>query len=307
MKFKRLILGLGLLIPAFSAIHGKEGSGSEAASFLNIPVGAEPAGLGGAYSSMATNAYAPVWNAGGLGFAEGTQLAAQHLAYLQSINYEFVGFSKQLERGGSFGASVQYLGTGDIAASDVSGNSIGSISSRYSAYSVSYGKPLTPRFALGATGKIIDARLADVGATAYAFDAGAMFKMSDRLTLSAVAANMGSPLKFISSNDPLPLAFHAGGAYRPSDRWTLALEGVYRQTGLTSAHAGVEFMAARELTLRAGYRTDTLKGQSPIAGLTVGIGLNLLGQTLSYAWLPVDELGNTHYISLLIRFNKAEN
>ena len=60
------------------------------------------------------------------------------------------------------------------------------------------------------------------------------------------------------------------------------------------------------LALRAGYRTDTLKGLSALAGYTAGLGVQVWGQELAYAWLPYGDLGNTHYVSLLMKFGEAE-
>src|SRR5579872_802687 len=64
-------------------------SGTEGASFLDIPVGAGPAALGAAYSALATDAYAPTWNPAGLGFVTDNEFSGQHLSYLESINYEY--------------------------------------------------------------------------------------------------------------------------------------------------------------------------------------------------------------------------
>jgi len=64
-------------------------SGTEGAAFLDIPVGAGPAALGSAYAVLARGAYAPVYNPAGLGYVIGPQVAAQHLAYLESMHYEF--------------------------------------------------------------------------------------------------------------------------------------------------------------------------------------------------------------------------
>jgi len=60
------------------------------------------------------------------------------------------------------------------------------------------------------------------------------------------------------------------------------------------------------IAIRAGYRTDTLKGLSALSGTTLGLGLNVWGQELAYAWVPYGDLGNTHYISLLMKFGEAE-
>src|ERR1051326_1897901 len=109
-------------------------AGTEGASFLNIPVGAGPAALGSAYSALATNAYAPTWNPAGLGFVNGTELAGQHLSYLESMNYEYLSFVHH-----NLGFSAQYLGSGDIPKTDVaSGNPVdlGNFSSHYGAYNL---------------------------------------------------------------------------------------------------------------------------------------------------------------------------
>src|SRR5689334_1596613 len=64
-------------------------TGTEGASFLDIPVGAGPAALGSAYTALATDAYAPLYNPAGLGFVSSPEVAGQHLSYIESINYEF--------------------------------------------------------------------------------------------------------------------------------------------------------------------------------------------------------------------------
>src|SRR6185437_423325 len=83
------ILVLCCLIPALftGAVWGS--AGTEGASFLDIPVGAGPAAMGSAYTALATNGYAPVWNPSGLARLQDNELAGQHLSYLESIHYEF--------------------------------------------------------------------------------------------------------------------------------------------------------------------------------------------------------------------------
>src|SRR3974377_1654491 len=89
MKNLRAIVAL-TLIPLAVSRPASASSGTEGASFLDIPVGAGPAALGSAYTALATNAYAPVWNPAGLAFLKGSELAAQHLSYIQAIRYEHV-------------------------------------------------------------------------------------------------------------------------------------------------------------------------------------------------------------------------
>jgi len=107
------------------------GAGSETASFLDIPVGAGPAAMGAAYSALAADAYAPVYNPGGLGFVDSTQLSGQHLSYLDSIYYESLSFVHPAGQGGALGVSAQYLGSGNISGTDINGNSNGNFSTTY--------------------------------------------------------------------------------------------------------------------------------------------------------------------------------
>ncbi len=172
------------------------GSGTEAASFLDIPVGAGPAALGSAYTALATDAYAPVWNPAGLGFVNSSQLAGQHLDYLESIHDEFLSFVHPIGQGKALGGAIQYLGSGDIAGTDKTGDSTGNFSSYYAAYSLAYGQALTEKLSLGITGKIINAKIADVSATAYAGDAGLMYKATPKITLAGTVTNVGTQLTF---------------------------------------------------------------------------------------------------------------
>jgi len=283
-------------------------SGTEGASFLDIPIGAGPAALGSAYSAMASDAYAPVWNPGGLGLIDRNQFAAQHLSYLDSIHYEFASFVHPLGYGRSLGASIQYLGSGDIAGMDIiNGNptATGDFSSHYAAYSLAYGQKVGDKLSLGATGKVISAQISDVSANAYAFDLGSMYQLTKDLRLAGVLTNMGTKLTFIDQGDSLPLAFHLGAVYETKYHLTVAAEGVYRQTGLASFHTGLQWAPMDPISLRVGYKTDTLQGLSPLAGFTTGIGLNVWGFELSYAWLPLGDLGNTNYFSFLYKFGEA--
>src|SRR2546427_568514 len=101
--------------------HATQTAGAE---FLNIPVGAGPASMGSAYSALATDVYAPVWNPAGLGLLDSTQVSAQHLAYLESMHYEYLGVAHPLHQGSAIGFGMQYLGSGDITETNNNGDTI---------------------------------------------------------------------------------------------------------------------------------------------------------------------------------------
>ena len=183
-------------------------SGTEGANFLDIPVGARPAALGSSYTSLASDAYATVWNPAGLGFVRQTEVAGQQLSYLESVNDEYLGLSQPINAASALGASIQYLGSGNIPSTDNSGNPIGSYSSHFAAYSAAYGYRFADTFALGAAAKWINAAIDNVSANAYAADVGALFRPSETWSFGASVDNLGSKLTFFDTGDSLPLAGH---------------------------------------------------------------------------------------------------
>ena len=209
---------------------------------------------------------------------------------------------------------MQYLGSGDIDRTDIDssgnavngGNPIGTFSSHFAAYNLSYGQTLTEKLAVGLTGKLINAKIDDVSANAYAADLGALYKANEQVQLGASLVNMGTPLKFISEGDSLPAAFKVGAVYQPNSHYFMSAEGVYEKNGLASFHFGNEWRPIEMVSLRAGYRTDTLKGLSPLAGFSTGLGLHVWGQEFAYAWTPYGDLGDTQYFSLLVHFGARD-
>lgn len=314
------IIGLAILALFLIPSWSQASSGTEGASFLDIPVGAGPAALGAAYTALATDAYAPTWNPAGLGRLSGTEAAAQHLTYLESMNYEYLSFVHPLNAPGAdtkrgIGFSMQYLGSGDITRTDLipgtdtpvnGGNPIGTFSSHYASYNLSYGQTLNEKLSIGLTGKLINASIDDVSANAYAADLGALYRANNQVQVGATLVNIGTPLKFISEGDSLPMAFKVGGAYKPNSHYLVSAEGVYEKNGLASFHTGAEWRPIEVVSLRVGYRTDTLQGLSPLAGFSTGLGLHVWGQEFAYAWTPYGDLGDTQYFSLLIHFGAQD-
>ncbi len=303
----RLIYLLPLLMLNAPPQLSYAASGTEGAAFLDIPVGAEPAAMGSAYTALAQDIYASVYNPAGLGFLDSTQLAGQHLSYLETLNYEYAGIAVPFKKSRTaMAGSVQYLGSGDIQGLEDDGLTPHNYSSYYAAYNLSMGHALREKVAVGLTGKMIHAQLDDVSASAYAVDLGTLYRLRRDITLAATLRNLGSQLKFEDQGDSLPLAFHVGAAYRPSLRGLVSSELVYSKTGQVNWRLGGQWQPMEMFSLRMGYRTDTLKELSALAGFSTGIGLHLWGHELAYAWLPYGDLGDTHYISLLLKFSPRD-
>jgi hypothetical protein len=300
-----LLAATGLMVgvsPVFASAAGTTG-----ASFLEVPVGARPAALGSAYTALADDAYAPVWNPAGLGFLDHTQVGGMHQLYIDQTSFDFLSLVHPLRAGTGLGLSVQYFNPGKLDALDTSGNLTGTFTGYYGAYSLSLGQRLTEMLSLGITGKMIQAKIDDVTANTLTGDAGLFLRPSEKLSLAAVAANVVGKLKFIDQSDPLPQNFRFGAGYRVMKPLLVTGEAVYLKGGPSSFHFGGEWTTwasdeDMEASLRAGYSTDRLKELSAFAGFSTGIGLTFWGQEFSYAWMPLGDFGSTHYFSLVFHF-----
>jgi len=281
-------------------------AGREGASFLDIPVGAEPAALGSAYTALATNAYATAWNPAGLALVDVPEISGMHLSYLASINYEHLSAAipwHEGDVGRGFGASIQSLGSGSMDQRDDTGTKIGSFSSSFASYSLGYGQTISEESSVGIMVKAIREKISDVSASAYAADFGWLYLPRADLTLGVAASNIGTALKLVDQSDPLPVQARVGAAWRPSTDFQLSDDVIYRRHGPLANAFGVEWSNSTYFALRAGYNTSHTKELSVASGFSAGAAIRYWGQEFAYAWVPFGDLGNTHYFSLLIRFS----
>ena len=201
------------------------------------------------------------------------------------------------------GAAIQYLGTNSINAYNESGVPEGTFTAAFAAYSLAYGRKITDTLSWGLTSKFITEKISDATAKAYATDLGLMAKPTPKLSVGAVLANLGSEVKFVDEADPLPLAGRVGATYQMFPQWDFSSEVEYRKTGLFSGGLGVEWRYGDYFSFRGGYNTSHTKELGAASGVTAGLGIFLWGQEFSYAWVPLGDLGQTNYFSLVLRWD----
>jgi len=297
--FVLLLLFLSFPLHAFT--------GTEGASFLELPVGARPAAMGSAYSALAEDAYAPTWNPAGLAFLDSAQLAAMHMLYLESSSYEYGSFAVPLGHGRGIGVAIQYFHPGNITGLDANENPIGDIGGYYANYSVGFAQSFGEMFGVGISGNIIKAQIDDVSAQALAGGGGLLFRPNDKWRFAAVVANAGQRLRFLTSQDTLPLTYRIGAAYHPVPSWTVALEGAKQVDGLVSGHTGVEYETPFGFSFRTGYNTERTRELSAFAGFSLGVSMLIYKQDFSYTWLPMSDLGSSHLLSVVWHFGNAKS
>jgi hypothetical protein len=301
------VLALALAIPASALNVITGGVGTSGADFLTVGVGARALAMGGAFTAVDSGADANAvnWNPGALGFVDKPNVTASYNSLFVDENQGYLGYAAPLAKGGGvWSAGVNYLVVTNIQkrAGDTE-NPDATISNQNYAAGLSYARAFGDRLALGGTLKYVRTALDNLKENAMAVDAGAILRTGvDDLTVGATMRNLGSNI----GPDSMPLSLKGGVAYKMLSR-RLLLDSDFNWVA-TERRAywsfGTEFWVSPNLAVRGGYElghgADQL--QSRAVGLGVGLGLKFSRFTMDYAFLPYGDLGNTHRVTLGLRF-----
>jgi hypothetical protein len=315
-------------------------TGTTAADFLEIGVGANATGLGGAFVSIANDASSLYWNAGGIANLIKSEAIIVHTDWIAETNFDYAGLAIPLGDFGTIGFSFTSLsmddmkvrtvelpdGTGEyFSASDLS---IG----------ISYARKLTERFSIGFTAKYIEQNIWHMKSNAFAIDAGTVFKtdLFGGMTIGAAISNFGTAMKLegrdaryfirvdpnkLGSNEriptsieldswELPLIFQIGVSTNVLEvdnyRLTVATDAIVPNNDYQSVNIGAEFSFMNIVKLRSGYNSLFLNEAE--GGLSFGVGvdsqmlLSIATVNFDYAFRDFGRLNNIHTFSLGVKF-----
>lgn len=296
-----LILGYtGAVLAAFSG----NDAGTSTAAFLKLGAGARAIGLGGSFTAAADDATSIYWNPAGLSRIEGNSLSVMHAAWFESMFYDWVSYARNMKGIGTLGIGVQYFSYGSLTEMDITGNEGSSFSPADSCVSLSFARKFA-ELGLGVNVKYVSSKIKNTAA-AVAFDAGAQYPLMDRrLWLGVAAQNMGTKMKFVDNEDPLPFIARLGGAFRITGSWLATADICAPSDNDPYYSAGTEYGLKINTDIltaaRIGYTTIN-RDTGGTNGITAGVGVTYRGYGIDYAFAPYGDLGQTHLFSLKISF-----
>lgn len=306
---KTVISFLILAFPLMS--YASSSAGTTAVPFLKYGAGARAAGMGSAFSSV-TGAGSDMiyWNPAGLASIDRQDVSLLYLSGLEGISYGWASYAVPTLYG-SFGFAAQYMSSGNIDGTGPGAEDASDFSTYDLAVSLSYAKYYDLGNAgivdYGANIKYIYSKIDD-SASAFAFDAGAVFTFNDALTsFGAVIQNAGTSLKYNEEREALPFVFRIGASRRFIKNLLVTFDLNFPNDNDVFPSFGAEYYIAvlqdASIALRAGYdgRRKDIDGFS---FLNAGFGLKYRDYMFDYAFSPYGNLGDMHRVSLGVKLGK---
>ena len=315
----KLLCGLIPLFFLILAVSPASFAGVDAMPHLRLGAGARSIGLGGAFTAIADDATATVWNPAGLGSAADLSLnfSTQQLDLDRSHN--FVALTKALGSAGSIGLAVTNAGVGNIPQYTKNGDYEGEFDYTANAYSLSYGIGFG-NFGIGLTGRMLMDSFGEAAESASGFGGVDVGLMGHALHIDVgeekvptfhyglVAKYLGAAL----GEDAVPMVVNLGVAYNlymgnvVTFAADLEQEFVNLDESATSLRLGAEYTIltykSTALAIRGGVRASR-----DVQNLFGGFGVNIGGLQIDYAIQDgmaseIQGVGSTHFASLSYRY-----
>ncbi len=325
---KHIYLTILIFIFLFQSLAGISKTGTTAAQFLKIGVGAREMGMAGAVVASVDNATALYWNTARIAEFKSGNVALSHTNWLVNTDFEYVALTLPATRWGSIGFSATVLDMGDMKVRTVERpEGTGEyFSARDLAFGIGYARRLTDFFSIGFLGKYIRQEIWHCSATSMALDLGTIYHSdNDRIHLGAAVSNFGNKLQY-SGKDlrfdhdldedtygdnehiparlhtdswNLPLTFQVGIAVDfPTGEWgvlRLETDAIHPNDNTEHLNIGAEWQINKMFYLNLGYQSLFIsKGEQ---GLTAGLGLRYqIGNLILNANYGYADFGRFAYV-----------
>ncbi len=285
-----LLTILGFVIAVASGLPAADGDGGYAGAFMQVPIGARPTAMGGAYLSISDDGAGALYNPAGVATLKQPLLAtAYRLMNLdRSLGYAAVVFPTK--GNSALGLLWRYAGSGSVVARDHDGNPLeNELSQENHDFSIVFAKRFEHFLSVGVKMYYLHSSFAQMKASSVGFDMGLVLYM-DRLLFSRESTarrpvkdmRVGLVLKHLQAKyiwnnkdyvgryiagggmgseqeDPIPLEYGIGVSGRLLERrLVLASDLIMTSEQGAALHAGLEYYVKPILAVRGGFSDGRL-------------------------------------------------
>lgn len=292
IKLSFLILLLFFGVPAGRAQTGFSG--------LVLEVGGQAAGMGEAYSAVASTPVALYWNPAGLNQVTDVQIEVAHNKWILNIMSDYLAIALPV-RTFHVGAFASFTNVGGIEYRiGPSAEPLATIGETSFVAGIGGSKSLTSWLDAGVTLKYLYYKIFTDQSWGFAFDVGTQAKMPIKgLKAAVVIQNLGGMTNLYSQEMKLPGQMRIGVAYQLPEkfmngRWLFASDYFIGFSSKNHLDFGAEYKIFNQLSLRAGYQTNY-----EIKSWHVGAGFRGHNWQIDYGFVPLNlGLAPGHRVSL---------
>ena len=308
----------------------EDGDGGYAGAFYQIPIGARPTALGGAYIAISDDGAAPLFNPAGIATVERKLFGTSYRVMDLDRQLGYATFLLPTRERSVLGFNFHYFGVGDIQRRDSDGRVLAGDELSFNNFvgSAMFAKQFEEYLSLGLKASYMQASFAEMTAFSVGIDFGMMLyvdNMMDRdkrmdmsirdIRLGLVIKNLAATYRWdsgeyndvfgsggqlgVEQEDDVPIEVGLGGSARFFDRRLLLAADVYKNIEQNPRlHTGAEFLITPEFALRGGYSDKRLTAGT---GYLFKIKNQLLAIDYAFATDRVDE-GSEHIFSFDLIF-----
>ena len=266
--FTGVLSGILLLsvLPAAQPVSAEEANGGYAGAFLQVPAGARPSGMGGAYLAISDDGAAPLFNPAGLSGLRRPLLGTSYRAMQLDRVLSYVTAAFPVQGQAALAVHWLYGGSGSVEARDSDGDLLGrDIDQNNHQFSVVFAKRFERFLSVGVNISYVASFMPDMDANSVGFDFGTMLYVDQ--------------------------------FFDRERRETMAVQDI--RIGLTAKNFAKEFRWNSEKYLRA-YTTDEV-GREQTDEVPVELGLGLSARFLQRHLLLATDFVKSEHQSIVFR------
>lgn len=276
-----------------------QSSGSNAYEFLNVPVSARSAALGGQNVSVVEDDITLMFtNPALLTNVSHNTLNFDYTSYIGSTSKLSAAFARQAGERATWAVAAQYLTYGSMDETDALGNKLGTFTPADIAIQGTYAYLLSDYWSGAVTGKMLISNYGEYKAFAMGVDMGVNYYNPEiGLSMSMVGRNFGGQIDpLYETKEALPFDLAVGFSkdlgHAPI-RLSVTFDDLTHWENVNFIQhviIGADAFIGKAVWLGLGYNfrqaheMKTADGSSHLAGLNIGGGLNIKKFKIGLAW-----------------------
>ncbi len=290
-----------LIFTAFAGAQTAKTAGGASNLLLRFEMHPRASALSGAFTALADDDGALMYNPAGLSRLNRVGLSLYHAEWLEDIRMDYLAYAGYLTPNLGWGIGLEHMWMPSLVGKDNYGNTTENFDVSSSVIQLGLAYRLFKRVHTGVEVKYFQDRLAEFTASGLAVDAGIVVDaVPDVVSAGLAVQNMGSTIKYDRAEQNIPLQYRGGVAVSLiPNALTISADAVKSIDTEVRYVYGAEYTFADFLSLRVGNRSTKDELFLP----SFGMGLKIADTYgFDYSFLNLEDLGMTHRMGLHFEF-----